>query len=61
MCAASGFFSPLTVLFAGIALPLGLVCRGDERLRRLGNAAVVLSAVALLLAAVTFLMVVDVL
>jgi hypothetical protein len=47
------FFSPLAYLAAVIALPLGLISRSDERTRRMGNVAIVLTVIAVVTASAT--------
>ena len=46
-------FSPLAYLAAVLALPLGLLSRGHERSRSLGNLAVALAVLAVVVATVT--------
>jgi hypothetical protein len=50
--AVSYFFSPLAYLAAALAVPLGVMARGDERIRTMGTAAVAIAAVAIVLASV---------
>ena len=48
--AVTYFFSPLAYLAAVLALALGLLSRGDERSRLLGNIAIGLTVVAIAVA-----------
>ena len=52
LLALSYFFSLLTYLAAALALPLGLICRGNEPTRKMGTAAVLITAVAVIVATV---------
>jgi hypothetical protein len=44
----SNFFIPLAYLVAALAVPLGVVARGDERIRAMGTAAVIVAFVAII-------------
>lgn len=45
--AVTYFLSPLTYLLAALAVPLGVIARGDERIRAMGTAALVIAVVAI--------------
>jgi hypothetical protein len=47
------FYSPFAYLAALIALPLGLMSRGHERSRGMGNSATVLAVIAIVAASAT--------
>ncbi|SFI62805.1 hypothetical protein SAMN05216561_1112 [Nocardioides psychrotolerans] len=49
------FYSPLAYLAAVIALPLGVISRGHERSRDMGNAAIVLAIIAIIAASATLI------
>lgn len=49
------FYSPLAYLAALIALPLGVLSRGHERSRGMGNVAIVLAALAIIAASATLI------
>ncbi|WP_445256597.1 hypothetical protein [Nocardioides aurantiacus] len=51
------FYSPLAYVAAVVAVPLGMVARTDDGSRRLGTAALVLTAVAVVAATVTLVLV----
>ena len=46
--AVSYFFSHLAYLAAALAVPLGLVARGEERIRAMGTTAVIIAVVAII-------------
>jgi hypothetical protein len=46
--AVSYFFSPLAYLAAALAMPLGVIARGDERIRAMGTAAVIVGVAAII-------------
>jgi hypothetical protein len=46
--AVSYFFCPLAYLAAALAMPLGVIARGDERIRAMGTAAVIVGVAAII-------------
>ena len=52
----SYFFSPLAYLVAALAVPLGVIARGDERIRAMGTTAVTIAVVAIILATVVLVL-----
>ena len=56
LLAVSYFFSPLAYLAAVPAVALGVVARSDERVRAMGNAALVFAVVAVVWATVVIVL-----
>ena len=54
--AISYFWSPLTYLAAALAVPLGLMSRGDRRIRAVGTASVIIAVLAILCATYVLLL-----
>ena len=54
--AVSYFFSPLAYLAAALAVPVGVMARGDARIRVLGTMALIIAVVAVVWATVVLLL-----
>jgi len=50
LLAVSYFFSPFAYLAAALAIPLGVIARGDERIRAVGTIATAIAVVAIITA-----------
>jgi len=46
--AMSYFYSPLAYLTAALAVPLGVMARGDHRIRAMGTTAVIIAVLAII-------------